>query len=70
MGVTPIDYHPQEERHIFPILAKKMPQFKAGARESGQHLKSHKQIHAGKSSVNVHAIRADVPQAWTATLPS
>jgi hypothetical protein len=24
-----------------------MPQFKAGARESGEHLKSHKAIHAG-----------------------
>lgn len=40
----------QEERHIFPILARKMPQFKAGARESGAHLKSHKQIHAGTFS--------------------
>jgi hypothetical protein len=38
----------QEERHIFPILAKKMPQFKAGARESGEHLKSHKAIHQGE----------------------
>ncbi|KAJ9094933.1 hypothetical protein QFC21_005725 [Naganishia friedmannii] len=40
-------HHQIEERHIFPILAKKMPQFKAGARESGEHLKSHKQIHNG-----------------------
>ncbi|KAI5450917.1 hypothetical protein NCC49_002657 [Naganishia albida] len=40
-------HHQIEERHIFPILAKKMPQFKAGARESGEHLKSHKAIHAG-----------------------
>lgn len=27
-----------------------MPQFKAGARESGEHLKSHKAIHDGTSS--------------------
>lgn len=36
-----------QEAYIFPILAKKMPQFKEGARESGEHLKSHKAIHDG-----------------------
>jgi hypothetical protein len=30
------------------VLAKKMPQFKAGSREGGEHLKSHKQIHDGE----------------------
>jgi hypothetical protein len=38
-----------QETYIFPILAKKMPQFKAGAREQGEHLKSHKAIHVGMS---------------------
>lgn len=37
-----------QETYIFPVLAKKMPQFKAGARESGEHLKSHKAIHTGE----------------------
>jgi len=40
-------HHRIEETYIFPVLAKKMPQFKAGARESGEHLKSHKAIHEG-----------------------
>ncbi|ODN92787.1 hypothetical protein L198_05582 [Cryptococcus wingfieldii CBS 7118] len=40
-------HHRIEEAHIFPILAKKMPQFQAGKRESGEHLHSHKLIHDG-----------------------
>ncbi|EIW67380.1 hypothetical protein TREMEDRAFT_33693 [Tremella mesenterica DSM 1558] len=40
-------HHKIEEIHIFPILAKKMPQFKVGVSESGEHLKSHKLIHEG-----------------------
>lgn len=35
-------HHKIEETHIFPILAKKMPQF-----GRGHHLKSHKAIHKG-----------------------
>ncbi|ORY35423.1 hypothetical protein BCR39DRAFT_509569 [Naematelia encephala] len=40
-------HHRIEEAYIFPILAKKMPQFQAGAREGGEHLESHRQIHEG-----------------------
>ncbi|ORX38632.1 hypothetical protein BD324DRAFT_372514 [Kockovaella imperatae] len=40
-------HHTIEERYVFPQLARKMPQFKAGAREGGEHLKSHKAIHDG-----------------------
>ncbi|KAG7562986.1 hypothetical protein FFLO_01544 [Filobasidium floriforme] len=40
-------HHRIEEAYFFPLLAKRMPQFKAGARESGEHLKSHKAIHDG-----------------------
>ncbi|KAK1927009.1 hypothetical protein DB88DRAFT_476362 [Papiliotrema laurentii] len=40
-------HHTIEETYIFPVLAKKMPQFKDGARESGQHLQAHKAIHDG-----------------------
>lgn len=47
-------HHRIEEAHIFPLLAKKMPQFKAGSRESGEHLKSHKQIHDGKLMSTVY----------------
>ena len=42
-------HHRIEEAYIFPVLARKMPQFKAGAREAGEHLKSHKAIHDGQS---------------------
>ncbi|KAJ9111069.1 hypothetical protein QFC19_001267 [Naganishia cerealis] len=48
-------HHQIEEKHIFPILARKMPQFKAGARESGAHLKSHKQIHNGSLGMDKYA---------------
>lgn len=41
----------EQETYIFPKLAKRMPQFAKGGRENGAHLKSHKQIHNGTSSV-------------------
>lgn len=37
----------QEETYIFPILAKKMPQFGKNHKASGEHLKSHNAIHNG-----------------------
>ncbi|AFR95725.2 hypothetical protein C343_03830 [Cryptococcus neoformans C23] len=40
-------HHRIEETYIFPILSKKMPQFAAGKRESGEHLVAHKKIHDG-----------------------
>ncbi|WVR07421.1 hypothetical protein IAU60_004462 [Kwoniella sp. DSM 27419] len=42
-----LDMHHRIETYIFPVLAKKMPQFAMGKRESGEHLKSHKAIHDG-----------------------
>ncbi|KAF9566727.1 hypothetical protein CPC08DRAFT_703693 [Agrocybe pediades] len=37
-------HHTIEERHLFPILAKTMPQFAA---DDGEHLASHHGIHEG-----------------------
>lgn len=41
-----------------------MPQFKSGARESGEHLKSHKQIHDGLDRYDafLKAVMADSSQ--------
>ncbi|KAI9637287.1 uncharacterized protein MKK02DRAFT_43210 [Dioszegia hungarica] len=59
-----LDMHHRIEAHIFPILGKKMPQFKSGARESGEHLKSHKQIHDGLDRYDafLKAVMADSSQ--------
>lgn len=40
-------HHRIEEAYIFPLLAKKMPQFKDGGRDKGAHIKAHKGIHDG-----------------------
>ena len=37
-------HHMVEERHIFPLLAKRMPAFK----NDEQHIKSHHGIHEGE----------------------
>jgi len=42
-------HHNIEERHIFPVLAQRMPEF----RENEKHKTSHKQIHDGIDSVNL-----------------
>ncbi|TVY71380.1 hypothetical protein LSUE1_G006839, partial [Lachnellula suecica] len=39
-------HHSIEEVHIFPILARKMPEFKAG-RNAAELLRQHKEIHKG-----------------------
>jgi hemerythrin-like domain-containing protein len=39
-------HHGIEEAHIFPLLASRMPEFKAG-KAQGVLLEQHKQIHAG-----------------------
>jgi hemerythrin-like domain-containing protein len=39
-------HHNIEEMHIFPILARKMPEFKAG-RNAAELLRQHKEIHKG-----------------------
>lgn len=38
-------HHTIEERHIFPVLGQRMPQFSVAA--DGAHLASHKSIHDG-----------------------
>ncbi|TFK44742.1 hemerythrin HHE cation binding domain-containing protein [Crucibulum laeve] len=43
-------HHTIEERHIFPILAKKMPQFSNKA--DGAHILSHKGIHDGLENLD------------------
>lgn len=42
-------HHSIEEQHIFPILAKKMPEFKNGPKYKGaaELLRQHKEIHEG-----------------------
>lgn len=51
--LQPVPAHPNtthidsQETYIFPILSKKMPQFAAGKRESGEHLVAHQKIHDG-----------------------
>jgi len=42
-------HHNIEERHIFPVLAQRMPEF----REDEKHRISHKQIHDGLDVVNL-----------------
>jgi len=39
-------HHSIEERHIFPLLASKMPEFKAG-KNAAELLRQHQEIHAG-----------------------
>jgi hemerythrin-like domain-containing protein len=39
-------HHAIEEQHIFPLLAQKMPEFKAG-RNAAELLRQHKEIHNG-----------------------
>ena len=41
-------HHTIEERHLFPILAKSMPQFADNG--GGGHITSHHGIHEGKWS--------------------
>jgi len=40
-------HHTIEERHLFPILAKTMPQFSKNDHGDGAHILSHKGIHDG-----------------------
>lgn len=39
-------HHGIEEAHIFPVLARKMPEFKAG-KNAAELLRQHKEIHEG-----------------------
>ncbi len=40
-------HHRIEEAYIFPMLAKKLPQFKAGGRGDRAHVAMHRAIHEG-----------------------
>ncbi|KLT39272.1 hypothetical protein CC85DRAFT_251433 [Cutaneotrichosporon oleaginosum] len=40
-------HHRIEEAYIFPMLAKKLPQFKAGGKGSDAHVAMHRAIHDG-----------------------
>ncbi|KII92571.1 hypothetical protein PLICRDRAFT_37340 [Plicaturopsis crispa FD-325 SS-3] len=40
-------HHQIEEAHLFPTLAKRMPNFAMGGHGNGEHIKSHKAIHEG-----------------------
>lgn len=39
-------HHSIEEHHIFPVLARKMPEFRAG-KNAAELLRQHKEIHNG-----------------------
>jgi hemerythrin-like domain-containing protein len=44
-------HHGIEERHIFPVLARKMPKFRKDI-ESGKMIEQHKVIHKGIDEMN------------------
>lgn len=54
-------HHRIEEAYIFPLLAKKMPQFKDGGRDKGAHIKAHKGIHDGleRYQAYINSCKAD-----------
>ena len=43
-------HHGIEEQHIFPLLARKMPEFRQGA-NAAELLRQHKEIHKGLESL-------------------
>ena len=51
-------HHSIEERHIFPVLAKRIPAFKE------EHIESHKGIHDGKSG---HGFRTSLSPTYPST---
>lgn len=59
-------HHTIEERHIFPVLAKRMPMF--AMENDGVHLESHKGIHHGVPLPSIHLLvsssNEDVTQVW------
>ncbi|KAJ7770194.1 hypothetical protein DFH07DRAFT_268458 [Mycena maculata] len=46
-------HHTIEERHIFPVLAKKMPQFSTETEDA--HIDSHKGIHKGSKEPSTYS---------------
>lgn len=49
-------HHSIEEHHIFPVLARKMPEFRAG-REKAELLRQHEAIHAGMDGFEEYLLR-------------
>ncbi|KAK8115216.1 hypothetical protein PG999_007285 [Apiospora kogelbergensis] len=48
-------HHNIEEQHIFPVLARKMPEFKAGrGNGAAELLRQHRQIHAGMDGLEAY----------------
>jgi len=56
-------HHSLEERHIFPVLAKRMPAFSETA-EDGRHIRSHRAIHKGLDDLDT------LVKKWTTELTS
>ncbi|TVY88978.1 hypothetical protein LAWI1_G005267 [Lachnellula willkommii] len=46
-------HHSIEEAHIFPVLARKMPEFAAG-RNAAELLRQHREIHAGMETLGAY----------------
>lgn len=49
-------HHSIEEAHIFPVLAKRMPEFKAG-RNAAELLRQHQEIHKGMDGLEEYLNR-------------
>lgn len=48
-------HHDIEERHIFPVLARKMPEFKAGrGNGAAELLRQHREIHRGMEGLEAY----------------
>lgn len=49
-------HHSIEEAHIFPVLARKMPEFRAG-RNAAELLRQHREIHKGMDGLEEYLKR-------------
>lgn len=49
-------HHSIEEAHIFPVLARKMPEFRAG-RNAAELLRQHREIHKGMDGLEEYLNR-------------
>jgi hemerythrin-like domain-containing protein len=49
-------HHSIEEAHIFPVLARKMPEFRAG-RNAAELLRQHREIHKGMDGLGEYLNR-------------
>ena len=51
-------HHDIEEEHIFPVLARKMPEFKTGA-NAAELLRQHREIHKGLVQLQQYLTQVD-----------